>query len=214
MNLSSFTSFLERLKSVTPIQNQSQLANVLQVGRAAVSLAKHKDTVPSKWILILAQKYNLNSDWLATGKDTPYTSIKSSSQNSFVIKKVASKTNKDGTWQFINNQDLTYIHGQWLSERDYNTDKIVCLDMIGNCMEPEIKEGDTVVIDQSLTEIVVNKIFALGVEEMVIIRRLDKLPNMLLLHCENPNYPTNKLVGKKQNQIKVLGQVIGIVRRL
>ena len=55
-----FEAFFKRLCSETEITNQSQLARELDVGRAAVSLAKRKDSVPARWILDLSAKYGLN----------------------------------------------------------------------------------------------------------------------------------------------------------
>ncbi len=66
-----FESFFSRLCSETEIKNQSQLARELDVGRAAVSLSKRKDSVPARWILDLSAKYGLNPLWLEQGKGFP-----------------------------------------------------------------------------------------------------------------------------------------------
>lgn len=66
-----FESFFKRLCAETEIKNQSQLARELDVGRAAVSLAKRKDSVPARWILDLSNRFGLNSLWLEKGKGFP-----------------------------------------------------------------------------------------------------------------------------------------------
>ncbi|MFW6143264.1 MAG: helix-turn-helix domain-containing protein, partial [Desulfovermiculus sp.] len=71
MNPPSFESFFSRMCQATDIQNQSHLAQALGVGRAAISLAKQKNAVPWKWVFTLAEAYNLNSTWRATGNGTP-----------------------------------------------------------------------------------------------------------------------------------------------
>ena len=66
-----FEAFFKRLCSETEIKNQSQLARELDVGRAAVSLAKRKDSVPARWILDLSARFGLNPLWLEQGKGFP-----------------------------------------------------------------------------------------------------------------------------------------------
>jgi hypothetical protein len=63
-----FSPFFDRIKSATKIQNQSQLASALGVGRAAISLVKQKDSIPPRWILLLSREYGLDPIWLA-GED-------------------------------------------------------------------------------------------------------------------------------------------------
>lgn len=63
-----FTSCLERIKSKTPISNQSQLAKILKVTTSNVTKRKHDNIFPEKWAFIVAQKYNLSTDWILTGK--------------------------------------------------------------------------------------------------------------------------------------------------
>ena len=60
----SFKEFFNRVVKFTPIENQSQLAKELGVGRAAVSIAKQKNAVPYKWILELSEKYKINPSLL------------------------------------------------------------------------------------------------------------------------------------------------------
>ncbi len=212
----SFQEFFERLQQHTPIQNQSQLAQALQVGRAAITLAKRKDIVPSKWILTLAQKYSLNSDWLASGQGTSHHVIDPPKNVQLVyIPIVTPQVNKEG--QFVLSPSLELAPFQfdqiWLS-RISDPQSVVCMKMIGNSMEPEIKNGDYLLIDQSITNIYAGDIYAVGIEETVIIRRVEKLPNKLLLHCDNSNYSTFTISGQERLKIQILGRVSWVGRDL
>src|SRR6056297_1791083 len=116
----SFQEFFDRLRQYTPIQNQSQLAQALDVGRAAITLAKGKDIVPSKWILDLAQKYSLNSDWLASGQGNPHHIYKNNKEKqSLDLPMVLAQLDKD--WQFESDPQIQSPPFQfdinWLSQK-------------------------------------------------------------------------------------------------
>lgn len=211
----SFQEFFERLQKYTPIQNQSQLAQALEVGRAAITLAKRKEIIPSKWILYLAQKYSLNSDWLASGQGQPYpVSEAKEKENQFgFIPIVTPQVNKEG--QFVLPHSLKWAPFQfnqvWLANIG-DPQSVVCMRMVGNSMEPEIKDGDYLLIDRSLTNIYAGHVYALGIEETVVIRRVERLPRKMLLHCDNDKYSTLTISGQDRLNIQTLGRLVWVGR--
>jgi hypothetical protein len=56
-----------RVKTATNIRNLSQLAKVLEIKQPSVSKAKKRGVFPPHWILFIAERYNVASDWLFTG---------------------------------------------------------------------------------------------------------------------------------------------------
>lgn len=214
MDKTSFNSFFERLLSITPIKNQSQLAKTLQVGRSAVSLAKQKNSVPSNWVIFLAQKYSLNSTWLATGQGLPYQSYDQKNQPYPAIKKVLAKLDNNG--KFITDTDkdnfCPIIYDLRSVNQNNNSYNLVCLYMSGNSMEPEIKDGDILLIDQNKTSIYAGHIYAIGIEDTVLIRRIDKIPKALVLLSDNPRYTAYYIYSKEYNLISILGQVVSVGR--
>lgn len=70
---SQFEIVVKRLFEVVPsIQNQTQLAEALEIKSASVSDAKKRGKIPPDWINKLAVKYDLNASWLLTGKGDPF----------------------------------------------------------------------------------------------------------------------------------------------
>jgi len=215
MESTFFNAFLERLSSATPIKNQSQLANELNVGRAAISLAKQKDSVPSKWILKLANKYHLNSEWLASGIKSFSSSEHLENEGKAVpkIPHLHCKLDKQGnqivdTDNYLNLKQLTCSQAH-----PTNGDKLVYLQMQGLSMEPEIKNGDYIIIDQGLTEIYAGSIYALVFGEQITARRIEKGPGVTVIRCENENYPSFHIPEKDMNEVVVIGRVVNIIRK-
>lgn len=71
MNIIPYADFFDRLVSATDIATQSDLAKALGVHRSAVTQAKTRDAVPSKWVLQLARYFSLSPDWLEFGASSP-----------------------------------------------------------------------------------------------------------------------------------------------
>ena len=73
----------------------------------------------------------------------------------------------------------------WLSRKGAAA-SMVAMEVFGQSMEPLIREGDTVLIDQSQDRIMAGAIYAVGVEDTILVKRLEKHPDALVLNSENP----------------------------
>ena len=204
----TFSAFLQRLTSMTPVQNQSQLAEILNVGRAAISLAKQKDSVPSKWIFSLAHEFSLNSDWLATGNGSPYPISQEQNHGCSKVPHILPLLSEDGSLLFDDHfTEKIHFNAHWLSSLG-NPAEMVSLTMTGPCMHPEIKEKDLVLIHRGDKKMFPGGIFAFAVDGFILIRRAEKTPGCLLLQCDNPDYPNHSLLREEAARITLLGKVI------
>jgi len=58
---------LQRLMKAAGVKNESGLATVLGISHQAVYNAKKKGSIPSAWVLTIARKYGVTTDWLHFG---------------------------------------------------------------------------------------------------------------------------------------------------
>lgn len=65
----------------------------------------------------------------------------------------------------------------------------IMLDVVGDSMEPLLKEGDTIMVDQSQREILDGKTYLVAYGEELRVKHLFKSPQGVILHSENPRYP-------------------------
>ena len=49
MTMNAFDSFLQRVFEATGIASQTELASALKINRSAITQARKKDAIPSKW---------------------------------------------------------------------------------------------------------------------------------------------------------------------
>lgn len=62
---------LERIKLVTGVRTQVQLAEVLGVRQSSISDSKRRGSVPAEWLLKLQRGFAVNPDWIMNGGNTP-----------------------------------------------------------------------------------------------------------------------------------------------
>ena len=88
------------------------------------------------------------------------------------------------------------------------------MDIFGNSMEPELKQGDTVLIDQSQKTVLACAIYAVGLADTIVIKRLEQRPKELVLFSENERYPVMRFRDEEMNSVRIIGKVIWVCREL
>ncbi len=63
----NFDEVLKRLMLATQAPNQTELARMFGLGPQAITSARARGRVPSKWIILAAVKYDISADWLLFG---------------------------------------------------------------------------------------------------------------------------------------------------
>ncbi|NDV18932.1 transcriptional regulator [Pseudodesulfovibrio sp. JC047] len=209
-----FEAFFGRLCSETDVKNQSQLARELGVGRAAVSLAKKKENVPARWILDLSARFGLNPLWLEMGRGLPRpeAAIAAAEEDGVLYEEVPKVRARlcagGGSFETDGMVEGYYsFRADWLKSRG-NPANMVLMEVVGNSMEPEIKEGDMVLIDQARSDVLSGGIYAVGVEDTVMVKRVERLPGTLVLRSDNVDYSPIHLSGDELNNVRVIGQVL------
>ena len=86
------------------------------------------------------------------------------------------------------------------------------MDVFGNSMEPELKEGDVVLIDESQKDILAGSIYAVGIDDTIMVKRLEKRPQKLVLLSENPKNETIYMEGEDLNRVQIIGKVLWVGR--
>jgi phage repressor protein C with HTH and peptisase S24 domain len=216
MSAAGFESFLQRVFQATGLTSQTELASVLKLNRSAITQARKKNSIPDKWILQLYKTYGLNPDWVETGSGQTFIKKSASSDSIFKnIPKVRARLSAGGGSFEVGSE----IEGYYAFRRDWlttkgNRNKMVLMDIFGNSMEPEMKDGDTILIDESQKDILAGAIYAVGIDDTIMVKRVEKHPNKLVLLSDNKDYSAIYLQGNELNSVRIIGKVIWISREL
>ncbi len=215
----SFQTFFQRLEEATSIESQQDLAKVLGVNRSAITQAKRRDAIPQRWVLAISRQFGVNPDWLEFGTGqarvssvrkeeprSPYPAI------STVPKVYARLCAGGGSFDVEAAVVEEHVFRQdWLAKKG-RPGSMVLMDVFGNSMEPEIREGDMVLVDQSQTGIFAGSIYAVGLEDAVMIKRLERKMGEVVLHSDNPDYAPIPIRGDELDSFRVIGRIVWISR--
>ncbi len=211
-----FDDFINRVFDATGINSQIELAEALGINRSAITQARKKGAVPDKWILGLYRKFGLNPDWLEKGIGSIF--LKSGRDDgeafTYVPKVQARLCAGGGSFEVDSGVEGYYSFRQaWLAGKG-SADKMVLVDVFGNSMEPELKDGDTVLIDQSRTDIIAGAVYAVGIDDTIMVKRIEKHPKRLVLLSDNTRYASINLERDEMDSVRVIGKVIWACREL
>ena len=209
-----FDTFMQRVSKATGMRSQTELAGALRINRSAITQARNKNSVPDKWILQLYRSHGLNPDWLESGKG-PIQAGRAADQRSPYkdVPKVKARLSAGGGSFEVGSeiQGFYAFQTDWLHTKG-NPDRMVMMDIFGNSMEPELKDGDTVLIDEAQKDIIAGAVYAVGVDDTIMVKRVEKHPNTLVLLSENASYAPIRLEGGDAESVRIIGKVIWACR--
>ena len=201
---------IQRIMDATGIRSQSELARELEINRSGITHARNKNQIPDKWIVKLYRRFGLNPGWIESGTGSVFLNRESCRDCQYrKIPKVEARLSA-GTGSFECGQgvkDHLFFPSSWLSRKGA-AQSMVAMEVFGHSMEPVISEGDTVLIDQSNTRIIAGAIYAVGVEDTILVKRLEKHPDKLVLSSDNKAYEPIFLSLDDMDKVRILGKVI------
>lgn len=211
-----FDIFYKRVSEAVGVTNLSQLAELLRVNRSAVTQARKKGSVPATWLLHLFKQLGLNPSWLE-GEPGPAVLKPDQLQTMdfHYIPKVQARLCAGGGSFEADSKIAGYysFKREWLSSKG-SANQMVLMDVFGNSMTPEIKDGDTVLIDQTQKDILAGTIYAVGIDDTIMVKRIEKHPHKLVLLSDNTEYDPIFLSEEEMNSIRIIGKVLWICREL
>lgn len=96
----------------------------------------------------------------------------------------------------------------WLNTVNIGSTGFVMMDVLGDSMQPLIQQGDTILVDQSDTQPQDGKIYVVGLDEELLVKRLQKISGGWLLVSQNPEFhPIKVSLGEQENNFRIYGRV-------
>jgi phage repressor protein C with HTH and peptisase S24 domain len=213
-----FDLFIRRAFEALNISSQNKLAILIGINRAGITQAKNKGTVPDNWILDLYRKYGINPDWIETGKGKMFIAER---DGSGVVPEYRSAPHVkarlcagDGSFEVDENiNDYWMFRADWLNSKG-SASHMILVDIYGTSMEPELKHGDTVMIDTSQKDILAGSIYAVGIDDTIMVKRIEKHPGKLVLRSDNKDYEPVYLRRNEMDGFRIIGKIVWISRNV
>ncbi|GAB6112451.1 LexA family transcriptional regulator [Desulfomicrobium escambiense] len=200
-----FDEFFQRVVRATGIGTQKELAALLGIDPAAITLAKSRG-VPKSWGLSLAAKFGLNPEWLRSGAGPVHQHEQG---RTVFVPKVAARACAGGGSLELGDAvvDELPFERSWLARKG-NPARMVAMDVVGDSMSPEIEPGDTILIDQSQSHVADNRLYVIGLGETIQVKRVQVRPGLVILFSTNQRYSPVTLQGDEMDTLRVIGRVL------
>lgn len=218
---SRFQDVLQRLMQALDVSTDAELARKLGITPQSVSGARKRTEVPPSWIQACAAQTGVNAHWLFFGRGPMYLpeaaegelpSVQAECDYELITVPLAEARLSAGTGSLETSasSDGGYAFRSDFLHRKGNPRRMVLMRVSGDSMVPEIFDNDLVLLDRGQTEISPGRLYAVGFEDAIYIKRIDKVPGKIILHSVNPAYPplSLDLRGDSAEQFRVIGRVL------
>lgn len=210
--------------------NQDEFAKLIGVVRSSISTYEKDANLPNANVLAeICTKFHISTQWLLLGIGDPISdnetpSVKNNQTILGALKEVIANDDDilmvpmveavmsagSGSFETSDYSERKYAFRRDFLCRKGNSSQMVLMRVAGDSMEPSIEDGDVVLIDQSQRTPAPNRIYAVGVEDMVYLKRINSRPGKIILSSDNPDYPPMEvdINGDLQNQVRIIGKMI------
>jgi len=210
MSENKVDALIKRIVNATGIDSQNDLAKAIGINRSGITHARNNNKIPDKWILKLYREFGLNPEWVEKGIGKTFLDSNKGSDSEFkYVPKVKALLSAGGGSFETESEiiDNLCFKKEWLSRKG-SAKNMVAMEVFGHSMEPEIKDGDTVLLDQSQINILAGAVYAVGIEDTILVKRLEKHPNKLVLNSDNKDYEPIFLDAADMERVRIIGKVI------
>lgn len=218
-------SVLHRMMDAVGAKTQTELAEVLQVGKAAISDAKQRGVTPPGWLIRLSRPpYCVNPTWLETGvgavriKDgfaehiPGYGHFPSPEFECVPMARARPSADGKGLADGPGAESCYAFHRQWLLHKG-PVESLRLMRVTGESMRPTLQDEDVVLVDESQKDILEGKIYVIRIDGDIVVKRVGKKPGKLVLISDNRgHYPPMDLDLEAEPDIAVIGRVIWLGR--
>lgn len=217
---------LERMKASTGVNSNMDLARILNIQSQSIASAKRRGQIPPGWVYEIALKYNISTDWLFFGIGSKERGCSQQPESKSNVVACADNTGIDiDNYCFVpmvecrlsgGNGEVVYSEGikdyyafrrRFINYIATSPKNLILMRVAGTSMEPEIKDGGTVLIDMGRTHPKSGCYFALGFDDALSVKELDLLPEgrVRVISKNRKDYPPYEADLKS---IRIIGQVI------
>lgn len=101
---------------------------------------------------------------------------------------------------------------EWLKQKGIQAENAVLLQVEGDSMIPSLQDGDIVMIDMGRRRVRDGQIFAIGIGETILVKRIFAMPGDLIFIKGDNTQDIPREVG--QDDVRILGQVVWLAREM
>lgn len=202
------------------ITGQSELANLLNVSPQSVNNWEVRG-ISNQGLLDAQEKVGCSAIWLRNGTGhmlgptANYGQVviaEDGDPNFYQIPRVklelrAGFSNFQTVPEIYDGSKLS-VPKNWVDRNRYNPFDLIALSVKGESMEPSLYEGDTVIVNTALTEMIDGKVYAVNYEGEAVIKRLVRDRGEWWLASDNPDQRLYHRKSCRNGECIIVGRVV------
>ncbi|MBF0147226.1 MAG: helix-turn-helix transcriptional regulator [Magnetococcales bacterium] len=229
----------ERLEFVIGKEAPYTWATRIGLGKSTLAGILNNGACPRTSTLIkIAMNTNISINWLLTGKGSPWMEHSSTllpedpmtmarepgepyrvaPQSYVVVPRFSVTLNGQENDSFHSGQVVDHIafKSDWiLGVMGLDPNKIVLVSVIGDSMEPTLKGGDLVLLDQRDQSMRNDAIYVIRRDEDLVAKRLQRgFDGSISIKSDNAAYEDIKVPAEQVGQLSIVGRVVWSGRRI
>ncbi|OOG22653.1 hypothetical protein B1C78_14575 [Thioalkalivibrio denitrificans] len=111
--------------------------------------------------------------------------------------------------------ELLAFHRDWLMRESLQPDGLVLVGARGDSMEPTVADGDLLLVDTRERGVTEDAIYVIQLDDHVVAKRLQvDWKGGLWVRSDNPQYVEQHITDQEAAQLRVVGRVVWVVRRV
>lgn len=227
-NFCTMSTLRERLKSLRGSVSQADFARKIGATQSSLGRYERGESIPdAEFIQALYTTLGVEPRWFVSGEGPTYdpsrTKVEDFSCDSpcdeplskivvdvdlVQVPKVRARLSAGSGSFEVNGEVERYyaFRSDWL-RRKGNVSSMVMMTVSGESMQPLIMDGDTILIDQSQVEPLPGRLYAVGVEGLVYVKRIETRPGQLILKSENQEY--EPIIVDTQEDMSAVARILG-----
>lgn len=192
-----------------------------KIGRTKSAISNYEAgtrQIDNTTIKLICNIFNVNPDWLLNGTGEMFldnTSRQQEQADIISIPYYPEVSAAAGSGALVYDEN-TVKHLQISSAIiNISTGDNVCLiNATGNSMQPVIDDRDLLLVDLSQKLITDEGIYVIRLDTTLVVKRVQKILNGVILISDNPQYPPRELTADNfnENDAAVIGKVIAVIK--
>lgn len=216
------SSIHERLKEARGNLGRDEFAEILGVHKNTLGRYERGESEPTSGLLaLLCTKFGISPQWLLFGagemkRDQVGENEVPNDVEMIRVPKVKARLSAgNGSLETSGEIEQFYaFRSDWLN-RKCSPGKCVVMDVAGDSMDPIIKDKDIVLIDKGQDEVIAGNIYAIGIDDGVLVKYVDKEPGMYVFRSANQAYSSIRVdLNDESLNVRIIGRVLWMGREL
>ncbi|MDH5525570.1 MAG: hypothetical protein OEY01_16505 [Desulfobulbaceae bacterium] len=210
-------------------KNQKEMASLVGSGYRSWQGYEQGQSVPGGKVFDSLSKLGFNINWFFGNEvpmllaeqttATPKSGTPTEAGGDFVHIPRYEVTASAGAGSVIHSEqvvDYLSFKTEWVrNSLGVSVRDLALISVIGDSMEPTLSEGDVVLIDMTTRSVLDGSIYVLQLNGGLLVKRIQrKLDGSIVVKSDNNRYDPEIVSEDKDDQLKIVGRVVWVGRRL